>query len=34
MIPVVMLAVAVGAVIGAQLGKETLKKHFKRAGIA
>ena len=34
MIPVVMLAVAVGAVIGAQLGKATLKKHFKRAGIA
>ena len=34
MIPIVMLVVAVGAVLGAYLGKATLKKHFKRAGIA
>ena len=34
MIPVVIVAVAVGALIGAYLGKATLKKHFKRAGIA
>lgn len=34
MIPVVIIAVAVGALIGAYLGKATLKKHFKRAGIA
>lgn len=33
-IPVVIVAVAVGALIGAYLGKATLKKHFKRAGIA
>ena len=34
MIPVVIVAIAVGAIVGAYLGKATLKKHFKRAGIA
>lgn len=33
MIPVIVLAVIVCAIIGAYIGKGVLKKHFKRAGI-
>ena len=33
MVPVVIIAIAVAAVIGAFLGHAVLKKHFKRAGI-
>ena len=34
MVPVVILATAVGGVIGALIGRAVLNKHFKRAGIA
>lgn len=34
MIPVVIVLVFVGALAGAYIGRATLKKHFKRAGIA
>ncbi len=34
MIPVVIAAVFIGALAGAYIGRGTLKKHFKRAGIA
>lgn len=34
MIPVDIVCVIVGAVVGAYLGRAVLKKHFKRAGIA
>ena len=34
MVPVVILATAVGGVIGALIGRTVLNKHFKRAGIA
>lgn len=32
--PVMIILIAIGAIIGAYLGKSALKKHFKRAGIA
>lgn len=33
-LPIILLITAIGAVIGAYIGKALLKKHFKRAGIA
>ncbi|EGD47567.1 hypothetical protein Cpap_1760 [Ruminiclostridium papyrosolvens DSM 2782] len=33
MLPVVVILSIVGAIIGANLGRKTLKKHFQRAGI-
>lgn len=34
MLPVVILLIAIGAAVGALIGKRVLLKHFKRAGIA
>ncbi|MGL6202212.1 MAG: MptD family putative ECF transporter S component [Lachnospiraceae bacterium] len=34
MLPVVIILIAIGAAIGALIGKRVLLKHFKRAGIA